>query len=81
MSAASVRAVYRSLLRDSRRFADYNLRSYAQRSVRDRFRSNLSAPSADVPKLLEEAKRSAEVLQRQSAISQMYQGARTVLEA
>lgn len=39
-SAFSVRSLYRSLLRESQKFANYNFRSYAWRRTRDAFREH-----------------------------------------
>jgi len=37
-SAFSIRSLYRSLLRQSKQFANYNFRTYAWRRTRDAFR-------------------------------------------
>ncbi len=39
-SPFTVRSLYRSLLRQSRQFANYNFRMYAQRRTRDAFHEN-----------------------------------------
>ena len=41
-SAFSVRSLYRSLLRQSKQFANYNFRKYAYRRTRDAFREHQS---------------------------------------
>lgn len=39
-SAATVRSLYRQLLRQSSQFSNYNFREYARRRTRDAFRDN-----------------------------------------
>lgn len=39
-SAATVRSLYRQLMRQSSQFANYNFREYARRRTRDAFRDN-----------------------------------------
>ena len=41
-SSFSVRSLYRSLLRQSKQFANYNFRKYAYRRTRDAFREHQS---------------------------------------
>mmetsp|Transcript_3676 Transcript_3676/g.12971 ORF Transcript_3676/g.12971 Transcript_3676/m.12971 type:complete len:85 (+) Transcript_3676:88-342(+) len=80
-SGAAARSLYRNMMRSSRQFTDYNLRSYAVRSVRSRFRENAGVTDASkAQELLQVAKREAEILQRQSSISRMYGAPRVVVE-
>ena len=80
-NGAAVRSVYRNLLKSSRQFSDYNLRSYAVRSVQGRFRENMGVTDASkAQELLQEARRQADILQRQSQISTMYGATRVVVE-
>mmetsp|Transcript_396 Transcript_396/g.560 ORF Transcript_396/g.560 Transcript_396/m.560 type:complete len:85 (+) Transcript_396:35-289(+) len=80
-NGTAARSLYRNLLRSSKQFTDYNLRSYAVRSVRTRFRENMEVTDAAKAKeLLQEARRQAEILQRQSSISSMYGAPRVVVE-
>ena len=74
--------VYRRLMRLSARFTLYNYREYSRRRVRDGFRTHRQ--EAD-PRLLAdlhaEAARSLALLQRQTALSEMYRTDKLVLES
>ncbi|KAK9447584.1 uncharacterized protein V1518DRAFT_407107 [Limtongia smithiae] len=74
-------ALYRSMLRTSRLFSDYNFREYALRRTRDAFRAHRDAadPRA-VETFLNEAESQLALLKRQTTISQMYQSQKLVVE-
>mmetsp|Transcript_37973 Transcript_37973/g.65107 ORF Transcript_37973/g.65107 Transcript_37973/m.65107 type:complete len:87 (+) Transcript_37973:18-278(+) len=66
-------SLYRQLFRQASRFRDYNIRSYAMRSVRTRFRENLNVSTQEaLDQLLAEGKAQLEVVKRQAAISELY---------
>ncbi|KAL9233743.1 hypothetical protein vseg_008699 [Gypsophila vaccaria] len=76
MSAASVSetvAIYRSLLRISRKFPDYNIREYVKRRTTDAFRANktLSDPSA-IAAAVADAQSQLDVAKRQSIVYSLY---------
>lgn len=65
--------LYRQMLRYSRLFKDFNVKNYAIRSVRTRFRENKDIKDSEkLEQLLIDAKTQLEVLKRQSTISQLY---------
>ncbi|KAK9376419.1 complex 1 protein-domain-containing protein [Lipomyces chichibuensis] len=77
----AVLALYRSLLRTSRRFEGYNFREYAARRTRDGFRIHKDETD---PRMIEILLRQGEeqlaVLRRQTAISQMYKFDKVVVD-
>ncbi|KAM8822072.1 LYR motif-containing protein 4 [Synchiropus splendidus] len=79
---AQVLCLYRSLLKESRRFPSYNYRTYAVRRVRDSFRANkkVEDPKA-VEKLMMEGRESLMMIQRQVAVGSMYQAQKIVVES
>ena len=72
-SRAPVLALYRSLLRASSGFTNYNFRAYALRSVRDRFRANVGLSDAEaVAAALHDGRQQLELVKRQTVISQLF---------
>ena len=80
MNRASVLSLYRSLLRASSSFSDYNLRSYSVRRVRDGFRDGQSYGGEQAKMELKKAKESLALVQRQTIISNLYPGGKNVME-
>mmetsp|Transcript_1957 Transcript_1957/g.2421 ORF Transcript_1957/g.2421 Transcript_1957/m.2421 type:complete len:88 (+) Transcript_1957:28-291(+) len=74
MSATpSALSLYRQMLRCSQHFKDFNIRMYALRSVKTRFRENQAVHDEQLKeRLLEDAVSQLEVIKRQTAISQLY---------
>ena len=72
-SKSAVLGVYRSLLRNSKNFQNYNFREYALRRTREDFRvnRNVSDP-AKLAQLMLEAEQNLAVVKRQAALSMMY---------
>ena len=66
--------LYRSFFRESRNFADYNLRSYIVRRVREDFRSSANAPSERVEELLARGEEELTVVRRQAMVSSIFSG-------
>ncbi|KAJ9653242.1 hypothetical protein H2198_007545 [Neophaeococcomyces mojaviensis] len=80
-SAYSVRSLYRSLLRQSKQFANYNFRSYAWRRTRDAFREHQREKDARrVQELMQDGLKELQVMKRQTIVSQFYQLDRLVVE-
>ncbi|XP_056097577.1 LYR motif-containing protein 4 [Rhinichthys klamathensis goyatoka] len=84
MAASSrehVLSLYRMLLKESKKFPSYNYRTYALRRVRDAFRENRTVgdPKA-VEELLNKARDSLAIVQRQVSIGQMFEIQKTVME-
>lgn len=77
-SKAQVLSVYRSLLRNSNKFDNYNFREYFLRKTKGDFRKYKSVP--DNTALVELAYNDLAVLKRQAAISQMYHADKLVVE-
>ena len=66
-------SLYRSLLRASGGFTNYNFRAYAQRSVRERFRANAGLSDAEaIAAAVHEAQVQLELVKRQSHVSQLF---------
>jgi hypothetical protein len=80
-SAYSVRSLFRSLLRQSSQFANYNFREYARRRTRDAFRqSQHERDERRVQELMQNGLRELQVMKRQTVVSQFYQLDRLVVE-
>lgn len=74
-------SLYKSLMRESQKFAAYNFRSYAVRRVRDAFKQHkLETDPDNLKKLVSEAYENLEVIKRQAVISRMYQADKLVIE-
>ena len=73
--------LYRQMVRASRTYEDYNLRSYTLRRCRDGFRAGAGEtdPKA-IEALLAQGREQLAVMQRQSIISNMYAGEKSVME-
>ncbi|KAK9460879.1 complex 1 protein-domain-containing protein [Lipomyces oligophaga] len=73
--------LYRSFLRTARGFSAYNFREYALRRTKDAFHMNkdLTDPE-EVQMCLKKANEELAILKRQTAISQMYQFQKLVVE-
>jgi LYR motif-containing protein 4 len=80
-SAYSVRSLFRSLLRQSSQFANYNFRTYARRRTRDAFREcQHEQDERKVQELVQKGLRELQVMKRQTVVSQFYQLDRLVVE-
>nr|POE89934.1 lyr motif-containing protein 4 [Quercus suber] len=80
-SAMEVRALYRSLMRQSRQFAAYNFREYATRRTRDAFRAHeQEADARKVQELMQKGLKELQMLKRQTVVSQFFQLDRLVVE-
>uniref|UniRef100_A0A2R9A6W7 Complex 1 LYR protein domain-containing protein n=1 Tax=Pan paniscus TaxID=9597 RepID=A0A2R9A6W7_PANPA len=65
-SRAQVLALYRAMLRESKRFSAYNYRTYAVRRIRDAFRENKNVKDpVEIQTLVNKAKRDLGVIRRQ----------------
>jgi len=81
MASSEAISLYRSLLRQSNRFAAYNFREYFKRRTRDTFREHRGEQDeAKTRELLAKARKDLEVLKRQAVISQFYQIEKLVVE-
>ena len=80
-SKATTLTLYRSLLRASGGFTNYNFRDYALRSVRERFRANvaLSEPEA-VSAAVHEARYQLDLVKRQTVVSQLFPQGKHAME-
>jgi len=80
-SRNQVLKLYKSLIRESQKFASYNFRSYAVRRVKDAFRENRNVTDSEIlHNKLAEAHKNLEIVKRQALISQMYKADRLVIE-
>ncbi|KAL6251391.1 hypothetical protein RBB50_001600 [Rhinocladiella similis] len=80
-SAFSVRSLYRSLLRQSNQFANYNFRMYARRRTRDAFHEHHhESDSRRIQELMQKGLKDLQMMKRQTIVSQFYQLDRLVVE-
>lgn len=80
-TAFQVRSLFRSLLRQSSQFANYNFREYARRRTRDAFHEHQhETEDRKIQELIQEGLRNLQMLKRQTAISQFYQLEKMVVE-
>ncbi|XP_073687242.1 LYR motif-containing protein 4 [Garra rufa] len=76
-----VLSLYRLLLKESKKFPSYNYRTYALRRVRDAFRENRTVQDPKiVEELLNRARDSLALIQRQVSIGKMFEIQKTVVE-
>ncbi|KNA10296.1 hypothetical protein SOVF_145730 [Spinacia oleracea] len=70
---AEILHLFRSLLREARKFPDYNIREYAKRRTIDAFRHNksLSDPSS-ISQAFAEANSQLDVAKRQAVVYSLY---------
>ena len=79
-SSSAILRQYRSLIREGRRFSDYNVRAYALRTIRTQFEEAVGQGEA-VEERLEFGATQLEMLKRQSVISTMFPSGSNVMEA
>lgn len=70
---AEVRALFRAILREGRKFPNYNVREYVKRRAREGFHeaAGLSDPPA-VAALVKKAREELDVVKRQSIVYSLY---------
>ncbi|KAM9331762.1 LYR motif-containing protein 4 [Pholidichthys leucotaenia] len=74
-------SLYRMMLRESQKFPSYNYRTYALRRVRDAFRANRTvADPKTAERLVEEGRKTLEMIKRQVSIGKMYEAQKMVVE-
>ncbi|GAB1205754.1 hypothetical protein APSETT445_004433 [Aspergillus pseudonomiae] len=80
-TAFQVRSLFRSLLRQSSQFSNYNFREYARRRTRDAFREHqLETEDRRIQELIQDGLQNLRMMKRQTVISQFYQMDRLVVE-
>ena len=73
--------LYKQLLREGSKFADYNFREYTLRKIKDTFRQNMNETDAcKIKDLIKSAEENLEVIKRQVAIGNMYSHNKIVVE-
>lgn len=73
--------LYKQLEREAAKFPQYNYREFAKRRIRDHFVANRGVTDpVRQGELLQEGKRSLEVIRRQVALSHLYPHTKTVVE-
>lgn len=77
-SKNQILSVYRSLLRNSYKFDNYNFREYFLRKTKGQFRNYRSVP--DNTALIEQALKDLSIIKRQAQISKMYHSEKLVIE-
>jgi len=80
-TAFQVRSLFRSLLRQSSQFSNYNFREYARRRTKDAFREcQNETEDRKIQELIQEGLMNLRMMKRQTIISQFYQLDRLVVE-
>ncbi|KAL4754769.1 hypothetical protein BDW72DRAFT_165260 [Aspergillus terricola var. indicus] len=80
-TAFQARSLFRSLLRQSSQFSNYNFREYAVRRTKDAFREHQhESEERKVQELIQEGLKSLRMMKRQTVISQFYQLDKLVVE-
>ncbi|KPI96451.1 PREDICTED: LYR motif-containing protein 4 [Papilio xuthus] len=81
ISRPHILAIYKSLLRESQKFSNYNFRLYALRRVRDAFKEHKSLQDHKlIKKEYDFAKDNLEIIKRQVVIGEMYRTDKLVIE-
>ncbi|GIL82816.1 hypothetical protein Vretimale_8186 [Volvox reticuliferus] len=72
-AGAEARALFRALLREGRRFPNYNIREYVQRRAKEGFHeaASITDPVA-AESLLQYGRKELEIVKRQSFVYQLY---------
>lgn len=72
-SSAEVVHLFKALLREAKKFPNYNIREYVKRRVKEEFRENISATDpAVVAKAYAHGQQSLQVARRQSVVYALY---------
>ncbi|KAJ5930641.1 hypothetical protein N7466_006134 [Penicillium verhagenii] len=76
-----VRSLFRSLMRQSTQFSNYNFREFARRKTRDSFREHQNeSEDRRIQELIQTGLQELRLLKRQTIISQFYQMDKLVVE-
>ncbi|XP_045610889.1 LYR motif-containing protein 4 [Procambarus clarkii] len=79
-SGRQVLALYKALLRESRKFTSYGYREYALRRVRDGFKAAKNLTEEDQQREIQVAKESLEIIKRQVVVGQLYRSPTLIIE-
>ncbi|KAK2758027.1 hypothetical protein FQN54_004433 [Arachnomyces sp. PD_36] len=80
-TAFQARSLYRSLLRQSSQFSNYNFREYARRRTKDAFRDHKNeTESRRIQEFIQKGLQDLRMMKRQTVISQFYQLEKMVVE-
>mmetsp|Transcript_5579 Transcript_5579/g.14167 ORF Transcript_5579/g.14167 Transcript_5579/m.14167 type:complete len:93 (-) Transcript_5579:243-521(-) len=71
-AAAEVLNLYRSMLRSSAKFSNYNIREYTKRKVQEGFHANARLAGEEAAAAVSKAKADHAVLQRQVEVYRMF---------
>mmetsp|Transcript_11255 Transcript_11255/g.41216 ORF Transcript_11255/g.41216 Transcript_11255/m.41216 type:complete len:84 (+) Transcript_11255:296-547(+) len=71
-SYAEVLSLYRSLIRQSKRFTDYNIREYALRKTREDFRQNAKIDPKQAEAAYEQGLNQLELVKRQATVYSLF---------
>lgn len=73
--------LYKSLLREGKKFSNYNFRMYALRRVRDNFKENISESNPQkISEFVAFGKKNLETLKRQVIVENLYKMDSLVIE-
>jgi len=66
-------ALYKTMMRESSKFTDFNFRSYFQRRVRDGFKESMSlSEGPQIQEQLQIAQQNLQMIRRQATLSQLF---------
>ncbi|KAJ7143269.1 hypothetical protein O6H91_10G053700 [Diphasiastrum complanatum] len=71
-AASEVLNLFRSFLKETRKFADYNIREYIKRRTGESFRESRDLDAAAAASAFEFGKKQLEVVRRQSVVYSLY---------
>ncbi|XP_044265781.1 protein bcn92 [Tribolium madens] len=81
MSKRQALQLYKSLIRESKKFPTYNFRHYALRKIRDSFRENRQLTDQEtIKQKMDEGARNLNIIKRQVVIGQLYSSEKLVIE-
>ncbi|XP_055509776.1 LYR motif-containing protein 4 [Leucoraja erinacea] len=80
-SCIQVLSLYRTMLRESKKFSSYSYRNFALRRIREAFQENKNETNPEIiQELIEKAKSTNEIIQRQVLIGHLYTAQKLVIE-
>lgn len=72
-SSSSILRLYKTLLRESQKFVDYNYRSYAVRRVQDAFKENKNiTKQSEIEQQIKFAHENLNMIKRQATIGHLF---------
>ncbi|XP_078269998.1 LYR motif-containing protein 4 [Rhinoraja longicauda] len=80
-TCSQVLSLYRTMLREGKKFSNYSYRNFAIRRIREAFQENKNETNPEViQELIEKAKSNYEIIRRQVLIGHLYTAPKLVIE-